>query len=654
MSSKTVPNGSAPPAEVPSSSLPPIVGINFGNSFSSIAVFTKEGLAECIANEDGERQIASAISFFGEEIYIGNQATQQLVKNSKNTIVGFRNLLGLKWVSRFIDFIDFIDLSNRFSEIPQSQDSSKSAPVIQHPSIPDEPAYKVSILQPAPTPLPASSAAATPAASHAPTPRSEPTPAERILTVSEVTTMYIASLVESASDFLGQKIQGAVLTVPTSFTSAQKDALESAATAAGVHVLQLLDEAGAAAVTTTSDLWAAELPSDRTQLVVDLGASGLALTLISIREGLAFVLASSTSTDAAASHIDDKLIKFFAADFTKKSKVPLTVCPSPSNSIPEARAEARLRLAIEHTKRTISASPGAATCSVESLKDGMDYTGAINRMRFDLVVRSVYASAASAVISLLESANVDAHHVDEIVYVGGSACLPGLDETLQTSVGFREDVETPFARGTVVGGGVGDPTTVLARGCAVQGALLNGLGEKDKELREAYERGSKSNQVQATSRTVGVLLPGGNSELGGTWIPIVHKETALPARRTVRFDVELAPEGQKQVAVEVWEVSELIRIEKIAAPPLEDDDEEEDEEAADEEVKHREVKKETCFGAVVIEALLGIQTKGKTQDKGKWFTTVEVQFVVDVNGALKVEVSEVGQGGAKGALSVAA
>ncbi|KAG6888125.1 hypothetical protein C0995_010545 [Termitomyces sp. Mi166 len=638
MSSTTVPNGSA---EMPAdrSSLPPIVGINFGNSFSSIAVFTKEGVADCIANEDGERQIASAVSFSGEEIYIGNQATHQLVKNAKNTIVGFRNLLGKK-----------------FSEIPQSQ-STKSAPVILHPDIPDEPAYKVEVLQPAPTPLPQSTPAsnlATPAASHAATPRSEPIPAERILTVSEVTTMFIASLLKSAEDFLGKKVEEAVITVPTAFSEIQKDALEKAATAAGVHVLQLLDEAGAAAVTTTSDIWAPELPSDRTQLIVDLGSSSLSLTLLSIRAGLAFVLASFYTTEIGADQIDDKLIKFFAADFTKKTKVPLAVCPSSGTA--DERAEARFRLAIEHTKRTISASPGAATCSVESLKDGMDYTGSINRMRFDLVVRSVYTAVANAVSDLLESAQVDPHHVDEIVYVGGSASLPGLDETLQSTVGFREEIETPFARGTVVGGGVGDPTTVLARGCAVQGALLASIpnDEQHKELRAAYERGSKSNQVQATSRTVGVLLPSGeNTELGGVWIPVVHKETALPARRVVRFDVELAAEGEKKLVFEVWEVAESIRVEKVTPPVVEVDEEDEEEEEPEElEVKHRVVKKETFLGAIQAEALLGIQTKGKSKDAGKWFTAVEARFVIDVSGALSVDVKEIGEGGATGSLRV--
>ncbi|KAF8154933.1 Hsp70 protein-domain-containing protein [Crassisporium funariophilum] len=631
MAPKAVPNGSAE-APLELSKLPPVVGINFGNSYASIA----EGLAESIANEDGERQIACAIAFHGEEMYIGNQAKQQLVKNSKNTIMGFRNLLGKK-----------------FSEIPQSQPTT-SASVIQHPDISDEPAYRVEILQPAPKPLPPSnvtSAYTTPAASHAPTPRSEPTPAERVLSVSEVTTIFIKSLVQSAEDFLGKKIEGAVISVPADFTDAQRNALEKAATDAGVNVLQLLDEAGAAAATTTTDLWSTELQQDRTQLVIDVGASSLSLSLLSVREGLTYILASSHSSKVGGDQIDDKLIKFFATDFVKKSKTPLAVCPS--TDIADKRAEAKLRLAIEHTKRTISASPGAATCSVESLKDGMDYTGSINRMRFDMVVSTVYAAVAEGVAALLADAGVDSHDVDEIVYVGGTTCLPGLDERLCLSGGFREDVETPFARGTVVGGGVGDPTTILARGCAAQAALIESINKSEAELREAFSRETKANQVKATTRTLGVLFPNdSDKEVGGTWIPVVQKETALPVRRIVSFDAEVT-ESSKRIAFEIWEVKEGIRIEKVI-PDKQDSDDDDEEEEDEIEVKHRTLSKEVLLGALEAQAKLDIQTKGKGKDKGKWFTRLEVQFVIGIDGDLAVDVKEVGDGGATAQLRVPA
>jgi len=517
--------------------------------------------------------------------------------------------------------------------------------VIQHPHILDEPAYKVQILQPAPKPLPnshATSALTTPAASHAPTPRSEPIPAERILSVSDVTTIFIKSLIQSAEDFLGKKIQGTVITVPATFTDAQRTALEKAATDAGVNVLQLLDEAGAAAATTTTDLWSTNLQADRTQLVVDLGSSSLSLSLLSVREGLTYVLASSHSSNIGGNQIDDKLIKFFAADFTKKSKTPLTVCPS--TNISDKRAEAKLRLAIEHTKRTISASPGAASCSIESLKDGVDYTGSINRMRFDMVVNTVYIAVASAVSALLADAGVDAHNVDEIVYVGGTTCLPGLDERVSLGGGFNEDTETPFSRGTVVGGGVGDPTTILARGCAFQAALISSINDSEAELQEAFSRETKMNEVKATTRTLGLLFPNDSEEgkeVGGTWIPVIQKETALPARRIVSFDVELA-DNSKRIAFEVWEVKEGIRVEKIIPPKSDEDEDDEDEEEV--EVKHRTLSKEVLLGAVETNADLGIQIKGKGKDKGKWFTRVEVQFIVGIDGNLEVDLKEVGAG----------
>ena len=553
----------------------------------------------------------------------------------------------------------FVHPHPRFSEIPQSR-STTSAPVIQHPNISDEPAYKVQILQPAPKPLPnshATSALATPAASHAPTPRSEPIATERILSVSDVTTIFIKSLIQSAEDFLGKKIQGAVITVPATFTDDQRTALERAATDAGVNVLQLLDEAGAAAATTTTDLWSSNLQPDRTELVVDLGSSSLSLSLLSVREGLTYVIASSHSSNIGGDQIDDKLIKFFATDFTKKTKTPLTVCPS--TDISDKRAEAKLRLAIEHTKRTISASPGAATCSVESLKDGVDYTGSINRMRFDVVVNAVYIAVASAVSALLTDAGVDAHDVDEIVYVGGTTCLPGLDECICLNGGFREDIETPFSRGTVVGGGIGDPTTILARGSAFQAALISSINDNETELREAFSHGTKMNQVKATTRTLGVLFPNNSEEgkeVGGTWIPVILNETALPARRIISFDVELN-DDPKRIAFEVWEVKEGIRVEKMI-PPKSDADEDEDEE--DEiELKHRTLSKEVLLGAIETNAKLGIQIKGKSReskDKGKWFTRVEVQFIVGIDGNLEVELKEVGAGldGATAQISVPA
>jgi heat shock protein 1/8 len=530
----------------------------------------------------------------------------------------------------------------RFSEIPQEKPLT-SAPVIQHPDQADMPAYKVQILQAAPSPLPMT-ASNTPAASHVPTPRSESIPAERILTVSEITSIFIKSLVRSAEDFLGNEVHGAVISVPSWFDDAQRAALEKASEDAGIKVLQLLDDAGAVAATTTSGIQPDGLSPDRNQLVVDLGSSSLELSLLSIRQGLAHCLASSSDSTVGGDRIDDKLIKFFAKEFTKRTKTPLTLCPATDPL--DKRAEAKLRLAVEHTKRTISASSGAATCSVESLKDGMDFTGSINRMRFDMEVRSIYDQVATQAKALVESAGLDLYDVDEIVYVGGSASLPGLDETLVGS-GFAENLWTPFRAGTVVGGGNGDPTTVLARGCAMQGMLLASLGSEQKghgDVRGAFRDGSEMRAVRTLSKTLGMLFPEdsaseGDLRLGGQWIEVVKKETALPCRRTVRFGVEVG-EGGGKVGFEIWEVREGVKVEMVKPPKVElDEGEEEEEEEEDIEVKEKTVDKERCLGSVCFEA------KEAAKDKGRWKTTLEVEFLVGKEGGLEVGAWEVGKNG---------
>lgn len=72
------------------------IGITFGNSYSSIAA-TVSGDAQVIANEEGDRQIPTALSYVDGEEFNGAQAKNQLIRNPKNTVAFFRDFLGKEY-----------------------------------------------------------------------------------------------------------------------------------------------------------------------------------------------------------------------------------------------------------------------------------------------------------------------------------------------------------------------------------------------------------------------------------------------------------------------------------------------------------------------------------------------------------------------------
>ncbi|KLU82922.1 hsp70-like protein [Magnaporthiopsis poae ATCC 64411] len=178
------------------------IGIAIGNSNSSIA-FTVDDKAEVIANEDGDRQIPTILSYVDGDEYYGLQAKNFLIRNPTNTIAYFRDFLGQEFKS--------IDPTHCHAAAhPEDKSGTVSF------TVRDKVAEEGEEVQPS------------------------------TLSVSEVATRYIRRLVGSASEYLGKTVTSAVITVPTNFNDKQREALTAAANAAGIEVLQLISEPTAA------------------------------------------------------------------------------------------------------------------------------------------------------------------------------------------------------------------------------------------------------------------------------------------------------------------------------------------------------------------------------------------------------------------------
>jgi molecular chaperone DnaK (HSP70) len=259
-------------------------------------------------------------------------------------------------------------------------------------------------------------------------------------------------------------------------------------------------------------------------------------------------------------------------------------------------------------------------------------------------VRSVYDKVYAKAQELPASAGIDLYDIDEIVYIGGCSCLPGLDETL--AEGFTENVITPFKAGTIAGGGTGDPTTILARGCALQAQLLVSLAGETEQVRQAFIKGNGTSNVNATSRTIGLLVPQVSAEeggLGGVWVPLILKETPLPCRRTITVDVNVSG-SEDRVGFELWEVSEGVRIDHVKPQKFEDEeDEPQDEEEEElEEVKEKTISKEAFLASLSLSP--SNTSKGKTK--------VQVQAIIRSNGAVDLSIREVTKNGMGEAVTV--
>ena len=284
-------------------------------------------------------------------------------------------------------FVHVLQRTHSYDAVSSTKPQFDSAPIVAGPN--GEPAYKVTTAE-----------------------------GEKIFTAQEIVTKYLSSLIGQASDFLGRPIDAAVIAVPSSFTKEQYTALEKAAKdAAGIKVLQFLHEPAAAAVaynltvpTLSTSSGEATAPvsktsQDRNVVVLDVGATTTTATVVAARQGAYVPIAVERQSGLGGEQFDESLIGFFSKEFTKKTKAKL----DPSNH----RAMMKLRLACETVKRTLSAST-SANCSVESLSEGLDFSGSINRTRFDLLSSKLYEGILEVVKKAVKAADLDVLQIQEV------------------------------------------------------------------------------------------------------------------------------------------------------------------------------------------------------------------------------------------------
>ncbi|CAB4252367.1 similar to Saccharomyces cerevisiae YHR064C SSZ1 Hsp70 protein that interacts with Zuo1p (a DnaJ homolog) to form a ribosome-associated complex that binds the ribosome via the Zuo1p subunit [Maudiozyma barnettii] len=505
----------------------PILGISFGNTSSSIAYINPKNDVDVIANPDGERAIPSVLSYVGEDEYHGGQALQQLVRNPTNTIVNFRDFIGLAFADA--------DVSRCAAGAPAIEVDGKVGFAIK---------------------------------------RGEDI-VENI-TVDEVVTRHLNRLKLAAEDYIGQTISKTVLTVPTDFTDAQKDALSAAASKCGLRILQFISEPSASLL---AHVHSFPFKKDANVVVADFGGVRSDAAVIAIRNGIFTVLATAHDAKLGGDNLDEALIEYFAADFQKKNQC---------NPRKNARSLAKLRTNAIITKKTLS-NATTATISVESLADGFDYHTSINRMRYELTAGKVFSQFSQFINETIEKAKMDILDIDAVLLCGGVSFTPKLANNLEFL--FPESVEILGPQNKDASN---TPNELSCSGAALQGRLI---GDYDAdELKEALQPVVLN--IMHLQKAIGLL------DAEGKFVPVILPETTYPAQKTITIK-----KAKGDFLVGVYEGESYIEEKTLEPEAKPEADEEDSEEWSDDEP---EVVREKLYKPATKLMELGIKdvTKG--------------------------------------------
>ena len=156
---------------------------------------------------------------------------------------------------------------------------------------------------------------------------------------SQIGSMVLGKMKETAEGFLGRKVSKAVITVPAYFNDSQRQATKDAGAIAGLEVLRIINEPTAASLA-----YGLDKADGKTIVVFDLGGGTFDVSVLEIQGGVFEVKATNGDTMLGGEDFDEELLEFLMNDFKKESGIDLSG---------DKLAMQRLREAAEKAKREL-------------------------------------------------------------------------------------------------------------------------------------------------------------------------------------------------------------------------------------------------------------------------------------------------------------